>query len=275
MPFKNNYFSHLTKLGASIDLDNYDITHIQKSDKAPSLFPFIAKPNFGFGSINVKKILNNKELNNYKNNFNSIIKNSEVKKLQDIYFQGFKNKIIYEKDESNSDFYSVPFIFDKIHNRVIIFPILGLKKFENTEFTDFYWSSFLFYPNNIEESLQEKIRSLLHKVATTYCNTSMVCMAEVIYNREEDMLKLVEFSPRTLGGKMSQVIYMSTGINLETLFVDVMLDLKIEINTYNSVPVLLILSFENNIKSDLKFTTFSSVFDKNLYYYLYYLNNDR
>ncbi len=278
LPFKYEYLNHVTKIGASNSLDEHNISHIKKSTKIPIHYPFIAKPNFGFGSINVKKIQTKLDLKKYKTSFDDVINNSIVKKLQEKYLPDLKNSIIFEEDESDSDFYSVPFIFNKKSNTVTTFPILGLNKFLDNKLSNYYWSSFLFNPIQIKEDIKEKITKTLTKLAQTYCNVSMVCMAEVVYNRVEDEVKVVEFSPRTPGGKLAQVIKLSTGINLETLFLEIIINSKTidSINTYNASPFYLKLSLNDSLfNADTSIESYSTVFESKLYYNIYDLNKHK
>lgn len=270
-PFSNEYFTNLTKSGASNNWDAHLITHIEKSESLKT-FPVIAKPNFGFGSILVKKLNNEIELIDYEKRFFDKIKETDIERCMESYFPSFKNSIVYEKDETNSDFFSVPFVYDKQNKKIYSYPILGLTKFEDLELTDYYWSSFLFNPNQINIEVKRKIDNLLKKVSNVYCNKSMVCMAEVIYDRMQNIVKLLEFSPRTPGGKMSQLVFNSVGVDLEILFIDFALGHYKTIEKRKAHPIYLELSFKKEMKADISSQSYSLVFDKGIYYSFFDIN---
>ncbi len=273
LQFTDECFLLIRKQEAYENFVAHGISCVNKSVEPVYNFPFVAKPNFGFGSIMVKQIADDEDLVAYKNIFSEQMQNSAVEYYQEKYFKDIGNYIVYEEDCSDYDFYSVPFIFDKLSDTVEEFPILGLNKFKNLQYSDYYWSSFLYNPSQLSSRLKTKIHSLLIRLATSFCLASMVCMAELLVNEVTGDVKLVEFSPRRPGGKLSQLIYMSTGVDLELVAIDLIFCGKSKIVINNNVPVVLKIDFKLGKNYDLTLQAPSEVFKCHLYYNFSYINS--
>lgn len=245
------------------------INYIDKS-KTPIKYPFIAKPNFGFASIGVKKINNSKELNEYLNDFNSYISNSEIGKLKKIYFEDLQVYPIYEAEIDYGYFFSVPFIFDKENDEITIFPVQGCEKISTIN-SNFYWKKFIYDEASINNTIYNSIKLCMHDIANKFELNTSVNMAEVIYDIHTDQVKVVEFSPRVPGGRLSQLIYYGSGVNLNELSIKLFNNESYIINK-KSIPVILNINFDiDNGNNDVFMSeiVYSNIFQQDIKYEIY------
>ena len=266
-PFSNECLSFYDKIEAKKLFRKYNINHIKCNDSSKK-FPLIGKPNFGFASIGVKKIDNEKELVAYEKTFNNIIKNSEINNMKNIYFSDLQIKPIYEKSIKDGYFFSVPFFYDSKKDKITIFPVEGHEQIK-TNTTDLYWSKFVYDEDSINKNIYNMIEELLYQVVLNFKINTSINMAEVMYDYEEDKINLIEFSPRVPGGRLSKLINYGSGINLDEISIKSFVEEEINIEKKLS-PVQLVIEdtkkldyLENEIESEI---VFSKVFNKEIKY---------
>jgi len=246
--------------------NSFDISHIKKNEVA-NIYPLVAKPNFGFASIGVKIINNEKEKESYLKSFDEMIINSQINELKKKYFENIIIQPVYEKKRSNVYFYSVPFVYDKNKNKVIIFPVKGVKTKQNIQ-TDYYWKEFVYDESRMNTSIYNMIEELLLNVSRKLLSKSSVNMAEVFYNIESDNVELIEFSPRVPGGKISKLIEYGSGVNLNRLSIEVLVKKEVCVNK-KRIPVKLTISFDESdvIEDVIEIETiYSDIFNQNIKY---------
>lgn len=268
--FSNDCLVLYDKVKAKKMYNKFRINHIQCCSK--NEFPMVCKPNFGFASIGVKVVNNKIELNKYINEFNSIIRGSEIDKLKDLYFSDDRIFPICEKQIKYGYFFSVPFIYNKETGNLTIFPVEGVKQSKNKT-TDLYWTKFIYNEEYINKDIYNMIRDLLYKIATKFKLRSSVNMAEVIYDFETDKVYLVEFSPRIPGGRLSQLILYGSGVNLNKISVDIFCGRKYTL-VKKLKPVELLIEDENCVHEKNRIISseviFSKIFNKKLRYSILY-----
>lgn len=181
-------------------------------------YPIIAKPSFGFGSIGVKKIDGETERDKYLESFNDIIQSTEIKKFKDCYFKDMNDEVIFE-EYIEGDFFSIPFY---VSNGVCkkAYLVEGNKTRDN-KWTDFMWTEFCIKAEQQSGYKYNLCLEVLNKLVDLFKLQCGVFMAEVIVNNAECIL--LEFSPRQPGGKISELVYSSMGIDLDILALDVVM----------------------------------------------------
>jgi len=238
-------------------------------------YPSIAKPNFGFASIGVKRINNSDEQLEYEKTISDLICKTELLSVNNKYFRKLHNKIIYEDAVENSIFYSVPFI--RLENEIIVFPIRGKSTYK-TDFTDFYWSEFIFDNENMNTEIAQKIKELLHKVSSNYISRNSINTAEVLYDRKSKEVFLIEFSPRVPGGRLAKMIELSTGININSMAIDLFFEKQIENVSTIGKSIRLRLEFndedEKHESFNLEECIYSRIFNRYIKY-RFYRNNKK
>lgn len=181
-------------------------------------FPIVAKPNIGFGSIGVKKINNLEELEEYLEQFDTMMEKSVVAEDKEKFFKEEINFPIFEECIENGQFFSVPFIVDK-NKEIKIYPVMGVRK-ENTEVSNYKWATFLYGKNSLDEIQLRKIKKVVSKIANNWIKEPSVNLVEMIYDNEEKEFKVLEFSPRVVGGRIAKMIEYALGINLDEISMD-------------------------------------------------------
>lgn len=229
----------------------------------------IAKPNFGFASLGVKKVNSEEELNLYYDRINSPNIKKILKSMYKKYFDEFSNDIVYEEVIKNNIFFSVPFIY--YNKQIYSFPIEGIKTLSNS-YTDFYWTEFLLNLSTINIEIKNKIDDLLNKLTVSYINANSVNMAEVMYNKIDKKIYLIEFSPRVPGGKLSKMIEYATGLNLNKISIDLFLNKSIDLSFHKKESVKLFIDL--NTKTHFsnyfeKINEFSPLFNTYINYYFF------
>lgn len=180
-------------------------------------YPVIAKPVIGFGGIGVKSLSNVKEAIEYIEGYNSMIKNSVIKKYQDMYFPNKENNCIFE-EKIKGDFYRTPFIVDH-QNRKWIFPIKG-NDVSSESASDFHWVGFEYSSHEMDISI--KAEPFFDDLVRVFQLLPGVYIAEFIVTEEGDFF-LLEFSPRQTSSRISKVVEFAAGIDLEIAAVDLFL----------------------------------------------------
>ncbi len=214
-----------------------------------------------------KKIVSDDELKSYFDDLdNAFCKN--LKSMYEKYFDNFTNDVVYEEVIENNIFFSVPFIY--YNKQIYSFPIEGIKTLKNSS-TDFYWTEFLLNLNTINKEIKNKIDDLLEQLALLYINGNSVNMAEVMYNKIDKKIYLIEFSPRVPGGKLSKMIEYATGLNLNKISIDLFLnnDVDLTLVKKESVKLIIDLNMNDNYSNDCfeKISEFSSLFNSYVNYY--------
>lgn len=215
--FQQICFDMLTKLEMADILDKKGIPVIPKKKitEFHSDYPVIAKPNFGFASTLVKKINSAYEFENYLENFNSLWKTSEIKTYQEKYFSdkkiSFLKKILIEPDLSSGTFLSVPFIV-KDKSVVNFFPVQG-NSCQKSQSSDYSWHSFV-APADISTKIHNKIHDILNRIALHFASHDAVFHVEIIVDASDNVW-ILEFSPRISGKAICELLFHSTGIELE------------------------------------------------------------
>ena len=189
----------------------------QKEDEIKQ-FPIVVKPNIGFGSIGVKKINNSEELKKYIEQFDTMMEQSVVADDKEKFFKTERNFPVFEECIENGQFFSVPFIVDE-NKEIKIYPVMGVRK-ENTAVSNYKWATFLYGKNTLDEINLQKIKKIVSKIADNWIKEPSVNLVEMIYDNEEKEFKVLEFSPRVVGGRIAKMIEYALGINLDEISMD-------------------------------------------------------
>lgn len=266
MDFNKECLELYDKKKSDILFEKYNIPHIKKSN-TPISFPTIAKPNFGFASIGVEELEDREQFAKYTEKINDIIENSPVGALKNLYFKNLTIEPVYERKINDGYFYSVPFIYDKNDDDVIIFPIKGINKIKNN-YSNFFWKTFLYDEQHINKDIYNLIKKELLNLSHNLLINTSVNMAEIFYDIETDKVLIVEFSPRIPGGKLSDLIYCGCGIDLNLLSIKFQTDSIVDIKKICK-PVILDICTNIN-KLPLKYIktekTYSKIFNQNIVY---------
>lgn len=222
--FDRMYFDLLTKDRFKDYLSYNGINNAKyKPEFCDSMkFPIIAKPVIGFGGIGVKSLENIKEVKEYLEEYNSMIKNSVVKKYQDMYFPNKDNKCIFE-EKIEGDFYRTPFIVNR-QNTKWIFPIKG-NEASLKSISDYHWVGFEYL--SYEMNITMKVEPLFDELIRVFQLLPGVYTAEFMVSKEGDIF-LLEFSPRQTSSRISKIIELAMGIDLEIAAIDLFLGRDIE-----------------------------------------------
>lgn len=203
-------------------MEEYNSAEIE----SPIIYPIIAKPSFGFGSIGVKRLFCTEDLFWYKKFFPTLLNLPQYAEFKNEYFPNYQNLIVYEKD-LKGNFYTVPFVVES--NRLIkLFPIRGIKC-EKNFYTDFFLSQFAIGVQYFSGDDFNKVESLIEKLISIFSLQSGIFTAEIIVS---DFAYLIEFSPRLPGGKLQELIFKSMKIDLNHLFVSLCLHTNLCIEEY-------------------------------------------
>lgn len=192
----------------------YKTNNIEKIKK----YPIVAKPNIGFGSIGVKKIDNSEELKEYLEQFDTMMEESVVAEDKEKFFKSERNFPVFEECIENGQFFSVPFVVDE-NKEIKIYPVMGTRK-ENTAVSNYKWATFLYRKNTLDEIMLEKIKKVVSQIANQWIKDASVNLVEMIYDNEEKDFKVLEFSPRVVGGRIAKMIEYALGINLDEISMD-------------------------------------------------------
>ena len=181
-------------------------------------FPIIAKPNIGFGSIGVQKINNREDLDGYIKKFDNMMKHSIVEEDRKIFFENEVNFPIFEECIENDQFFSVPFIVDS-NKKITIFPVVGLRK-ENTTASNYKWATFMYGNDILNKEIYNRIKNIVQDITDKWIREPSVNLVEMVYDLGNDKLNVLEFSPRTVGGRISKMIEYAIGLNLDNISID-------------------------------------------------------
>ena len=226
--FSKNYLSMLNKVSFKTYLKEESVltsNFFTKIDKS-FCYPVVAKPSFGFGSIGVCQISNAKDAQNYTNQFEELIFNSSIKKYQDYYFKQENNRVVFE-EKIVGDFYRIPFAITK-DNKKLIFPIKGLMNTKRSN-SDFHWSDFEY--SMPEKNFLYELDVVFEKLKCIFSLQAGVYVAEVIKNN--DGVYLLEFSPRQTSERLSKMIKLATGFDMEQASVNLFLGIDSELSSKN------------------------------------------
>lgn len=215
--FDSILLNHLTKIEFKkyMKKNNINIINYELSKRSYLSFPLVAKPSIGFGSIGVKEIRNIKDLVEYEENFNNVLRKSQVEKYKVIYFSEENNSYILEQYISG-EFYRIPFLVcDGVINQ--IFPVHGINKIYK-ENSDFHWTVFEY--GEEEKKVANEVRSLLQSIIELYNAVNGAFVAEVMVSDGGEIF-LMEFSPRQTSTRISKLIYYATGIDIEKAALDI------------------------------------------------------
>ena len=217
--FNRGYFDLLKKDRFKDYVSYNEIKNAKyKSESGSGIkYPVIAKPVIGFGGIGVKSLKNIKEAKEYIEGYDFMIKNSIIKKYQDMYFPNEDNKCIFE-EKIEGDFYRTPFIVDH-RNRKWIFPIKGINV-SPQRFSDYHWVGFEYLSHEMDIAL--KAEPLFDDLVRVFQLLPGVYTAEFIVSKEGEIF-LLEFSPRQTSGRISRIIEFAAGIDLVIVAVDLFL----------------------------------------------------
>ena len=181
------------------------------------MYPIIIKPIIGFGSIGVKKVNNYFELKKYEDTYNKEKLCSKIKPYQEKYFDKTDNIFIYE-EYINGFFYRTPFVVLKNEIK-FIFPIKG-KSVTYRKNSDFHWTDFEY--GNDEKKIVPLIYNVLKKLLDIFELKNGVYVAEFIISTNEDVY-LLEMSPRQTSSRISKLIELATGLDLEKMAIEIFL----------------------------------------------------
>lgn len=219
-PFDRVVLSHLRKDKFKYYLrsKNINICEYTLSTNEIRNYPIVAKPSIGFGSIGVRILHDKTELNDYLNNYTNEIENSIIASYSDKYFVDEKNNCIYETFIDGT-FYRIPFL---VYNGVIqeVFPIRGVETITK-ENSDFHWIGFEFGKD--EKKVLNRIKEFLLSIVELYSAVNGSYVAEIMISRSGEIF-LLEFSPRQTSTRISKLVYLATGIDLEKSAIDIFLN---------------------------------------------------
>ena len=194
-----------------------EIPCVYKTRKVEEIkkFPIVAKPNIGFGSIGVKKINNSKLLKEYIKKFDTMMEQSVVAEDKERFFKNEKNFPIFEECIEDGQFFSVPFFVDN-NKEIKIYPVMGIRK-EDTKVSNYKWATFLYGKNILDDIVLEKIKNVISRIVNNWIIEPSVNLVEMIYSDEDKEFKVLEFSPRIVGGRITKMIEYALGINLDEI----------------------------------------------------------
>lgn len=210
--FSKEYFEILDKINFKRFLIKNDIlcADYTLDINMVNHYPLIAKPSIGFGSIGVMNIKNRSDAKNYINNFDTMIQNSAIYKYQKKYFPNIKNQFLFE-EKINGNFYRTSVI---VKNGVCVnlFPVYGISPI-NKKYSDFHWEEFELDLNDKNINKFE-MKNIVNKLIGILRLGDGVFIIEFIQNSNNEIL-LLEFSPRQTSERISKLIYLATGIDIE------------------------------------------------------------
>ena len=223
-PFDRGVFTQLTKASfKKYILENgIKTAPVIESSERDICFPIVAKPAIGFGSIGVKKIDNEQELEEYKTDYGNFVANSSITEYSNKYFYGEENPYVLEKYISG-DFYRIPFIVDDgIVKKA--FPIRGIET-THRDNSDYHWTSFEY--GTSEKDFALMVVDVLQSLVDLYRAHKGSFVAEVMANNTG--IYVLEFSPRQTSSRISKLISLATGIDLELSAIDLFYDEKVSL----------------------------------------------
>lgn len=181
-------------------------------------YPILLKPSIGFGSIGVKRINCEEELAEYLVQHQAIAA-TEIGSFSERYFQDIKNQIVVER-VLNGRFFSVPFLV--YQGRCVKLFLIEGRKTKHNCWTDFQWVEFLYKSSNQSGQVYHYCQQIADQIIDAFELETGVYMAEIICEQSGGVL--VEFSPRQPGGRLNDLLYFSTGIDLDILSIEYLLE---------------------------------------------------
>lgn len=175
-----------------------------------SSYPAIAKPSFGFGSVGVCMVKNQPEAEEYISNFQSMIQDSVISNYQNKYFPETTNHPIFEKALLGK-FYRTPLVFENGKCKYA-FPIQGISR-PNKKYSEYHWEEFELNLNDTTINFKQ-IEEIINQLGIIFSLSNGIYVAEFI-QENNGTVSLLEFSPRQTSDRISHMVYLSTGIDLE------------------------------------------------------------
>ena len=212
----------LTKADASRELAAAGVTVLPKRRLRPGgevppagEFPLVAKPNFGFASILVKRVPDPQALERYLQDFDRLRAQSMLEVYADFareHIGPAAYDVVCEPDLSEQDsfFLTVPFLVQDGELRRL-FPILGLDT-RADRLTDFSWSRFHTGPT--PPGAHEALARELELLVAGFGLSGGVYEIEALY--AGGRAHVLEFSPRVTGGLIPELVRLATGVDLHT-----------------------------------------------------------
>lgn len=180
-------------------------------------YPLVAKPNFGFASMLVKRIPDAAALSAYRRDYDRLRQRSLLTEYDD--FAGRcadadPAEVILEPDLTASTvFLTVPFL---VHDGTVagVFPIRGEGQ-RRDDLTDFHWNAFRC--GEVPDGAVAALHRDLPRLVGAFGLTGGVYEVEALYDETADVLYVLEFSPRVTGGFIPELVRRSTGVDLDFL----------------------------------------------------------
>jgi thymidylate kinase len=189
----------------------------QVADPLTLPYPLVAKPNFGFASMLVKRIPDAAALSAYRRDYDRLRQRSlltEYDDFADRCTDADPAEVIVEPDLTASTiFLTVPFL---VHGGTIagIFPIRGEGQ-RHDDLTDFHWNAFRY--GEVPDGAVTALHRDLPRLVDAFALTGGVYEVEALYDETADVLYVLEFSPRVTGGFIPELVRRSTGVDLDFL----------------------------------------------------------
>ncbi|MEV4442378.1 hypothetical protein AB0K09_25880 [Streptomyces sp. NPDC049577] len=214
MLVKTRLGAELAGLGVTV-VDKIPLAGVRDRDALP--YPLVAKPDFGFASMLVKRIPDAVALADYERSYRQLRDRSLLTEYDEfIATQPDADPwgVILEPDLTGSTlFLTVPFLV-RDGELAGMFPIKGVGQ-RGDELTDFHWNAFHCgdVPPGALDALDRDLRLLVKGLGLT----GGVYEIEALYDERRGTLYVLEFSPRVTGGFIPELVRRTTGVDVELL----------------------------------------------------------
>ncbi|MEU9132851.1 hypothetical protein AB0D08_32895 [Kitasatospora sp. NPDC048540] len=214
MLVKTRLAAELGALGVTV-VDKRRLDEVEDRDALS--YPLIAKPDFGFASMLVKRIPDARALEEYERSYRELRERSLLTEYDDFiaaYPDADPWNVILEPDLTRGTlFLTVPFLV-RDGDLAGMFPVQGVGR-RGDELTDFHWSAF--HCGDVPENAANALRRDLELIIEGLELTGGVYEIEALYDERHDTLHVLEFSPRVTGGFIPELVRRTTGVDVELL----------------------------------------------------------
>ncbi len=173
-------------------------------------YPAVAKPSIGFGSIGVCTVFSFTEAKQYAEAFPTMLANSVIYAYQKQYFPDARNLCLFET-KTEGIFFRTPVIILKAVCEHI-FPVQGITRIckKNSEY---HWEEFEL--NLTDESINfQQMTQIMNQLIISLSLEDGIYIAEFMQEKD-GRISLLEFSPRQTSERISYLVKLASGIDLE------------------------------------------------------------